>query len=1181
MGTLLKRFWTDHRLATVISLALLFLGLLIKPWALVFVLVVAFGGPLVGRLESLAASPVSKWRRSHWVGLALLLAAVLLALTGSSGGQGALILALLPVAWVLVTDRSILQGSQEDERASLQEPLILSRAADEAESSAQAEAKLDREAAAAEPPERLVGGELLAKIKELGDVGKSDLVRACGYFSQKSDGSERLNFTEFYEALLQAKGIGSSNSSAEEDKPEAETELDATQPENINPRRSREELVGCIVENQSQPSDWLALKLGYKTTEGKADLYSFYNDLMLSLGFPEQLDSLRSRTKEVIDFIHENDGGCSPILDGQEITGRYGIRMSCEARMHDWDEEEWDEVKEQTGEEHLDGPYEVQESNSFELKWDVEYDFLEACAGFQGLGGKFHDLLRQSYKNLSDDENGTTINEFLEEYEEHPLYYVELAQRLGLIVDEMVSSNKGAIDSSDAKVIQDPSTGLDANDSLIGKRIFKSTDAHAWGRATNDNTYLEIDLLNTECYFDGKDSDVYFESWIDQGAIVCLDVSNDGRVLTLSPSLQDNKRGADKAELLSRDVARVKPVDIDGSCIKYRIPMTVAKAIGYEIPSIPKIGCELEILRWVDGSWIAQFNPTGAEPYLGRIDFSNKSQDSPPRSSSSNQKANIVQESVPNVIDVKSIAGPFSVNVTKSEISEPDEDGDMSVSLRLALASEAREDVELVLSNLIVLNSAGLPLLDREDEHEALITSGSTEDIELYSGYFKEDLLGSSSTSETQVLVQLTPCGCRYSELQPMAVPPAGNINGITESLPIIPDVSLQGLSVFTAQPDEDGECNLEFKGLIVNESHMSINKLEVTIALADRNGREIETTDWSDKIAPHSTFGFDRSLWGIKSSKLTEAKATLRIKAFYSLGNYEMSWPIGSPPAHSLHSTKDSGSEQSTKQQENPSPAQNGDRASDLPANSTREQDAEAFAVEIKKATYTPPDEDVETRYEVEYSLSNRSESPIELVLSRLFVLHPSGLLVATTDDETEDMADVGESMHATIGTWRTSSRELDGDPSSAQLLLQISACSCSYQDLGSVACPEQGRYVTLKPEPTTNGALQVEAITVSTDAPDDGESRIHIKALIRNNSDSAIPKLALETKLISASGRELEETSSQEEAEANGTVLIEDSFWGIKESRLTSSRIQFALKAFSALGTSKMLTTNPSEEN
>jgi hypothetical protein len=53
----------------------------------------------------------------------------------------------------------------------------------------------------------LTGSELLAKIKELGDVSKSDLVRACGYVSTKKDGTERLNFTGFYEALLSAKGV--------------------------------------------------------------------------------------------------------------------------------------------------------------------------------------------------------------------------------------------------------------------------------------------------------------------------------------------------------------------------------------------------------------------------------------------------------------------------------------------------------------------------------------------------------------------------------------------------------------------------------------------------------------------------------------------------------------------------------------------------------------------------------------------------------------------------------------------------------------------------------------------------------------------------------------------------------------------------------------------------------------
>jgi hypothetical protein len=53
----------------------------------------------------------------------------------------------------------------------------------------------------------LSGSDLLAKVKELGDASKSELVRACGYVSTKKDGSERLNFTAFYEALLEAKGM--------------------------------------------------------------------------------------------------------------------------------------------------------------------------------------------------------------------------------------------------------------------------------------------------------------------------------------------------------------------------------------------------------------------------------------------------------------------------------------------------------------------------------------------------------------------------------------------------------------------------------------------------------------------------------------------------------------------------------------------------------------------------------------------------------------------------------------------------------------------------------------------------------------------------------------------------------------------------------------------------------------
>ena len=53
----------------------------------------------------------------------------------------------------------------------------------------------------------LTGSDLLAKVKDLGDVSKTDLATACGYVTDKKGGGQRVNFTAFYEALLSAKGV--------------------------------------------------------------------------------------------------------------------------------------------------------------------------------------------------------------------------------------------------------------------------------------------------------------------------------------------------------------------------------------------------------------------------------------------------------------------------------------------------------------------------------------------------------------------------------------------------------------------------------------------------------------------------------------------------------------------------------------------------------------------------------------------------------------------------------------------------------------------------------------------------------------------------------------------------------------------------------------------------------------
>tara|TARA_Y100001933_G_scaffold250131_1_gene285940 strand:+ start:156 stop:518 length:363 start_codon:yes stop_codon:yes gene_type:complete len=53
----------------------------------------------------------------------------------------------------------------------------------------------------------LTGSDLLAKVKELGEVSKTEICRACGYVTTNKKGRERTNYTAFAYALLEAKGL--------------------------------------------------------------------------------------------------------------------------------------------------------------------------------------------------------------------------------------------------------------------------------------------------------------------------------------------------------------------------------------------------------------------------------------------------------------------------------------------------------------------------------------------------------------------------------------------------------------------------------------------------------------------------------------------------------------------------------------------------------------------------------------------------------------------------------------------------------------------------------------------------------------------------------------------------------------------------------------------------------------
>ena len=51
----------------------------------------------------------------------------------------------------------------------------------------------------------LFGNQLLNTVKSLPDADIKQLAKTCGYISTRKDGTQKLNFNDFYIALLTAK----------------------------------------------------------------------------------------------------------------------------------------------------------------------------------------------------------------------------------------------------------------------------------------------------------------------------------------------------------------------------------------------------------------------------------------------------------------------------------------------------------------------------------------------------------------------------------------------------------------------------------------------------------------------------------------------------------------------------------------------------------------------------------------------------------------------------------------------------------------------------------------------------------------------------------------------------------------------------------------------------------------
>ncbi|MGA1133823.1 MAG: AbrB family transcriptional regulator [Prochlorotrichaceae cyanobacterium] len=104
----------------------------------------------------------------------------------------------------------------------------------------------------------LRGKPLLQKVKELSDMSRREVARECGYYTETRKGDTRINLAEFYEALLDARGISLDSESGQKRGREASYR--------ISVQKNGQILIGAAYTKEMglKPGDVFDVKLGYK-----------------------------------------------------------------------------------------------------------------------------------------------------------------------------------------------------------------------------------------------------------------------------------------------------------------------------------------------------------------------------------------------------------------------------------------------------------------------------------------------------------------------------------------------------------------------------------------------------------------------------------------------------------------------------------------------------------------------------------------------------------------------------------------------------------------------------------------------------------------------------------------------------------------------------------------------------
>lgn len=108
-------------------------------------------------------------------------------------------------------------------------------------------------------PVPLTGKALLQKVKELSDKPRRETAKECGYYTYTKDDQVRVNLTDFYDAVLKARGVPLNPDANKDGRGREPTYM-------VSVHKNGQIVIGSTYTKEMglQPGDEFDIKLGYK-----------------------------------------------------------------------------------------------------------------------------------------------------------------------------------------------------------------------------------------------------------------------------------------------------------------------------------------------------------------------------------------------------------------------------------------------------------------------------------------------------------------------------------------------------------------------------------------------------------------------------------------------------------------------------------------------------------------------------------------------------------------------------------------------------------------------------------------------------------------------------------------------------------------------------------------------------